>query len=47
MIMRSDFTMEELKKDTDPLSYVCHSIAKLKMFATVIQENSSNTKAPP
>ena len=47
MIMRSDFTMDELKKDTGPLSYVCHSISKLKMIANVIQTNSDSTCAPP
>ena len=47
MIMRSDFTMDELKKDTDPLSYACHSISKLKMIANVIQTNSTMTDAPP
>ncbi|MBU4009510.1 MAG: hypothetical protein KJ882_01990 [Proteobacteria bacterium] len=45
--MRSDFTLEELKKDSDPLSYVCHSVSKLKMIANVIQTNCVYTDRPP
>ena len=47
MILRSDFTLEELKTDTDPLSYVCHSVAKLKMIANVIQTNCIYANRPP
>jgi len=47
MIMRSDFTLDELKNDSDPLSYVCHSVSKLKMIANVIQTKSMRTDTPP
>ncbi len=46
MIMRSDFTIEELKKDSDPLSYACHSVAKIKLIANVTQTNSTDTDRP-
>ncbi len=47
MQFNSDFTKEQLKQDSDPLSYACHPFSKLRMAATFIAQNTYKTKDLP